>query len=66
MTTSVCLRFVTNEAEHQLSGCLRNACLSPLSIFLLARSSFIFVCEGSFYDRDVKLYHMFPDISFIF
>lgn len=66
MTTSLCLRFVTNEAEHQLSGCLGNARLSPLSISLLERSSFILVCEGSFYNRDVKLYHMFPDISFIF
>lgn len=40
--------------------------LAHLSTFLLVCSSSTLICEGSFNQRDVNLYHMFPDLSLIF
>lgn len=48
MTPSLCLHFTTKEVEQPLSGRLRNACLCPLSLFLLVCWSFMFRCSGSF------------------
>lgn len=64
MMTFLCLHFVINEVEHQL-------CLDVYEMLAHILCPFSYWCihlsysfaRALFYNRDVNIYHMFPNIS---